>query len=111
MLPAVLWNTVKFGSKGDWLQFVDSNLSAHNAIAASMGYAGNSYPRAQFLTQTYSDQLAHWLEHVVIAQLQGTQVPTLIELSFKPGDEFSFYQFMSYHAYYHEVQEQAEGLI
>lgn len=111
MLPTTLWNTLKFGSRADWSQFVAFNEAAHNALYDALSVQMTApYMHVPFLSDSPADQLAHWREHVAIAAQQGTAQPTIDELTFDPNDESSFYNFLSYHTDYHEVARQYAGL-
>ena len=112
MVPPVLWNAIRHDNPDDWEQFVGLNLTSHRAILQSIAGAtgGQSYPQSQFLTQSFADQLDHWREHVTMATLQGTKIPTLQELMFNPKDDQSFSDFLSNHAFYHIRAEYVAGL-
>ncbi|MGH9697956.1 MAG: hypothetical protein ACRD52_00685 [Candidatus Acidiferrales bacterium] len=111
MLDPQIWNTIRFNSEEDWGQFVSFNLTSHDALEAALATAnGTTYVRVPFYTVSSADQLAHWQEHVTIANLQGTRVPDISELSFDPQNEQGFYDFLSAHAFYHQTQENAAGV-
>jgi len=111
MQPVVLWNTLRFSSEDDWAVFAGQNMIAHEALFQAITGAGDgAYPRSQFLTTSEQDQIAHWQEHVAIAQALSEDPPSLIDMSFDPQDETAFYIFLSNHAYYHQTQQTAAGI-
>ncbi len=111
MVPVALWNTLRYRETADAEQFFFLNSLSHTAVWASLtartGVPGIGSPMLSF---SQPDQLAHWQEHVAIAQAQGTTVPSLQEMSFDPNSEDEFYDFLSNHTVYTQIQQAAEGI-